>query len=619
MKLKNWFIYYALRSPIRNQYFSRRTNDIFVQCTLVGENETFPGTLSLCPDSDTKLLNASTGQRHYDDLRSLRGRSSTTFNAPLSYIMHNFQTFLELKEYVGLHEVALQTNNRTAAELQEALTYVWLPSLEKSNWTATHAEILEIHNGTIHFSRDGSPLMVIRYILPVSDAISPANCSSHLQRFPWMYASNSKYHELTPIVPPLIGSLVQRMQENGLTVYEGPVFYKDNGALDYVFLRANSTDSFLDIDQLKADMTEVVQQSRFKQQCGSAGMSDWEIHFGQLQPGIVPSRDNGSFTYVIAMSIPFVIRTREKILVRDFMSMVPLLNHTDRYYLVSKTGLEKDFKNIRIVDNPPLNTAFSFRMHLDRPLSGQWLPLLEVAMQSQLNIGMGKSSTAEVRLWDFDPDAAVVKFFVLLPYPASPLREALDARLPYATSIYRKLDGLQFRLPSTNVTYTLMRFHLPGHMQDVVKASASAPQCQSESAWSCLPVEEQLKETFSLYVEWVSFVSHNQYLPNGFFKELPNSDKVLDALQQAFAISNNQTGYNNTLTITVTERDDNLKTTKGRDATRFTFALTYPEMPSQFDWKPWRYPSFDDLNSLLQSIAKVKIVRTWTVAVSAFS
>ncbi|XP_055340446.1 uncharacterized protein LOC129589642 [Paramacrobiotus metropolitanus] len=257
-------------------------------------------------------------------------------------------------------------------------------------------------------------------------------------------------------------------------------------------------------------------------------------------------------------------------------------------------------------------------MHLNRPLSVQRLPLLESLMTSQLNIGNG-SDRVEVRLWGFDPNGWTVNFFVMLPHAWLPKQEVLDARLPYAASIYRKLDGLQLRLPSTNRTYTLMTYPLPDSLKDAIKAS-TLEQCDGEDNLLSLPVEEQacpLKKAFTLYVEWPSERhSHKHYLENGLIKELPSSDKILDAVHQAFAVANPVTLDNITLTITLTERDDSLRTTNGQDASKPNFALSYPKMKSGLYWKLWRYPSFDELNGFLQSVADAKLVRTWTVALT---
>ncbi|XP_055340490.1 uncharacterized protein LOC129589678 [Paramacrobiotus metropolitanus] len=339
----------------------------------LGENETLPGTLSLCPNvSDAKRFNETQGIRRYLDLRGLRGMNSTSFNVRPDFLMQLFRTFLELKESMSQHLVTLLINNRTVTELQNALTYAWLPSLENANWSATRAEILEIDNGTTYFSSNGSPLMQIRYTLPVSTIYSPANFSKGLPRYPWLYDRNSTNHELTQIVPPSVSDFIQRLQNKSLPVYDGPVFYTTS-VLEHVYLAKNSTYGFFDTDQLKADMMEVAQQQR--------------------------------------------------------------------------------------------------------------------------------------------------------------------------SSNFRREDTL---------------------------------------------------------IKW-----------------RPKSEKILDAVQQAFAIANPVIMDNITLTITLIERDDNFQTTTERDASRFSFALSYPEMKSGVYWKLWRYPSYDELNAALQSVADSKVAHTWTVAVPA--
>ncbi|XP_055340498.1 uncharacterized protein LOC129589682 [Paramacrobiotus metropolitanus] len=257
-------------------------------------------------------------------------------------------------------------------------------------------------------------------------------------------------------------------------------------------------------------------------------------------------------------------------------------------------------------------------MHLGRPLNVQWLPLLETLMTSQLNTSIGPHHRAEVRVWNFDPDGWVVNFFVILrSEPMLWLGYVLDARLPYAASIYRKLEGLQLRLPSASAVYMLMTYVVDDISKRVVRERAFR-DCEGEDKWLSFPVEEQecpLQKNFTLYVEWLSEYPHRRYLQNGFVKVQPNADKILDAVQQAFAIANPVTMDNIVLTISLTDRDDSLRTTIGRDAFKLSFALSYPKMKSGLYWKLWRYPSYDELNGLLQSVAEVKLVRTWTVAI----
>ncbi|XP_055334956.1 uncharacterized protein LOC129586005 isoform X2 [Paramacrobiotus metropolitanus] len=521
---------------------------------------------------------------------------------------------------MGPYLVSLQINNLKIAELQDALTYAWLPSLEKSNWTATRTEIIQTFNGTGYFSQNGMPLMVIVYTLPVPDIFS--NFSRNLPRYPWLYARNSTLHELTRIDPPVIGDFIQRLQQKGLPVYEGPVFSKTN-VLENLYLRANFTSGYFDTDQLKADVMGFTQQLRVKEGCGDANMSDVDVHFGLLKPHVMAVRRNRAFSDLKLMPMPFVITVQQKKYVQYAADLaVGLANHSDRYYKQDMSNAtETKIPGFGLVELPPVDPAFSFRMYLNRPLNVQYLPLLEVLMMSHLNTDRDPDGRVEVRLWDFDPNGWIVKFFVVLRHTKVPVPYAsfvVDARLLYAANIYRKLDGFELRLSNASTAYKLMKDSYPAYWLDTIKASTLA-QCEGESIWS-LPVEEQLcplKKTFTLYVERYSNLGLEDLISNT--KWLPNSDKVLDAVQQAFAVANPVTVDRLTLTIALMERNDTLMTTAGRDAFKFTFALSYPKMEEEIYWKLWRYPSLDEMNGFLFSVANTVIAHTWTVLMPAYN
>ncbi|XP_055335030.1 uncharacterized protein LOC129586062 [Paramacrobiotus metropolitanus] len=423
----------------------------------LGVNETVPGTFSLCPNvSDPDGLRA--GQADPSDRPLLRGINSTRFYVQPSVLYQLLQPFLGSKEFMGQHLITLHINNRTIAELEDALTYAWLPSLEKSNWTETRVEILQINNGTGYFSANGSPLMFISYTLPVSDVFSPANFSRNLSWYPWLYSRNFSRHELIQILPP--NDFIQRLQQKGVPVYEGPLF-PTTSVLETLYLRANSTgaNGYFDTDQLKTDLMGVARQMRVKEGCCEAGMSDVDVHFGLFKPHILPMRINGTFTDVTVMPMPFLVTVQQKTFVHYGTDLMALANHSDRYYrLEDVNATELKIPGVRLVELPPVNPDFSFRMYLNRPLNVQGLPLLEALMMTRLNTDIDPDGRAEVRLWDFDSNGWIVNFFVVLRHakiPATDLSLGVDARLPYAASIYRRLDGLELRLSNASAAYKL--------------------------------------------------------------------------------------------------------------------------------------------------------------------
>ncbi|XP_055344416.1 uncharacterized protein LOC129592415 [Paramacrobiotus metropolitanus] len=553
----------------------------------LGDDSILPGTFDLCPNSelsDTELRNATGGR---DDFSDLAGVVGIRFDTRPSF-SQPFETYLEVKESLLRHYVTLQINNRTVTELQDAITYAWLPSLEKSNWTAVHAQILNIENGSLYFSPDGSPLMSVCYVMPppVTDAISSANSSR--------------------IVPLSMDDFKRRLQDKGLAAYDGQKYPATTAytARDSAYLRANATSGVFDTDQLKADVMGIVQRGR-RRDCGDARVDDVEIHFGNLEPGIVPYKSNGTYSDVRAMRFPFLLIVQKKN-GRRFrllgIDLSPLNNHTDRYY-PSVLGMMM-----------PVNPAYSFRLYLDRPLNVQWLPGLQALMTSQLNVGNTSNCSAEVRVWDFDPNGWVVNFVVTLRFKTLPQWiYVVDGRLLHSATIYRKLDGFQFRvlLPASS-PYRLTRYPAQDSREDTIKA-ATLRNCRGETQLLPLPVEEltcPVTAAFTLYVERMS-------KPSVFAFNPPDAGKILDAVQRAFAIANPVVMDNITLSITLTGRDTNLPTT-GRDVTKFSFALTYPKMQSGLYWNLWRYPSLDELNGSLQRVADVKIVQKRTTGVQAF-
>ncbi|XP_055335067.1 uncharacterized protein LOC129586087 [Paramacrobiotus metropolitanus] len=483
---------------------------------------------------------------------------------------------------------------------------------------------MELENGT-RFSTNGSPLMLITYMLPVPDVFFEKNFPRSLPQYKWLFAPN----ELGQNGPSSMNEFIQRLQIMGLTAYDGPALYKSGGILDDIYLRANSTYGFFDTDQLKADVLGIVKQKRIRQNCSDTSVDDVEVHFGQLEPGIVTSRANGKYSDVNAMSIPVVIKLilQQKVLLSDsaairtnFVDWFPLPNHADRYYLYSLTAQRRNINTtgLHLVDHQPLNPAHSFRMHLDRPLNVQWMPLLEAQMTSQLNNNTtDRYNLAEVRIWNFDPDGWVVNFFVILQDEHRTLAEfVLDGRMQYAASIYRKLDGLELRVPSASKAYRLMTHGVDEDQKNTIKATILRA-CEGRGTWIFFPTEEQecpLKKNFTLYIEWQSERLHSRDLVNGSVTELPNSDKILEAVQQAFAAANPVTMDNITLALTMTKCNDSVPTPTGFEAAKISFAVSYPKMRSGLYWNVWRYASFDELKAALQSTANVILVRARNLA-----
>ncbi|XP_055345146.1 uncharacterized protein LOC129592993 [Paramacrobiotus metropolitanus] len=597
------------------------------QVSKLGAPEAFQGTFSVCSRPPVVVPDLLMEIDYYTF--SLIGVMPASLDMWWNLFMRQFQTYLELSGSVSRHTAAVQLNNRSVAELQDALTYAWLPMFERSNRTAVRAEILRIENGTM-FSSNGSPVALITYMLPISDEFNssdvshdfflvdvdevyPSNSSRNLPRDPWLYPWN----DFAETGSSFTSDITQRLQEKGLTAYDGPLFYQSGGILDDIYLRANLTYGLFDTDGLKADVLGIVEQKRIRQNCNDTGMTDVEVHFGQLEPAIVPSRTNGKFSDVTVMPLPFVVKVQEKTLISDTLYWFTLPNHTHRYYVSSETayGRKINTTGLHLVDQPPLNPTRSFRMHLDRPLNIQRLPLLEALMTSHLNnLSIGAHNRAEVRIWDFDPDGWVVNFFVVLHYEPQRLSPwkgfVLDARLPYTATIYRKLNGLELRLPPTSTVYRLMTASVDEYSKNTMKASILR-ECEENDKWLSLPSEAPacpLKKNFTLYVEWQSERPQSRDLVNGSTMELPDSDKILDAVQQAFAAANPVTMDNITLTIIMTERNDSLHTATERDSAKINFAVSYPKMKSGLYWNLWRYPSLHELNAALQSIAGANVV-----------
>ncbi|XP_055340431.1 uncharacterized protein LOC129589633 [Paramacrobiotus metropolitanus] len=616
-------------------------NDTLIFGKELQPGESLAATLSVCPNASTAHLvnvsqyggdglprNMSNSYRdqweHFDKLLFLRGTSPITFNRRADLDLQDFANYLALDPFVSSHMVTLELSNATVTEIQDALTFAWLPSFEKGNWTATHAEIVQIDNATDRplFSANGSPVMRIVYILPVSPAAIPANFSKNLSEYPWIFARNTIYHELPKTPSPDREDFCQRLKSKGLTVYLGRVFSGTfNSGGGQVYLSINSTSGKFDTDLLEQDLLERVRQARVEEGCGDADMSDVQVHFSPFATWIAPMRKNGSFFDIKVMPLNFKLFVKQKAVVFNGINLTSLANNTDRYYARSEfLGGDKYFpSNARYIETPPMNPLNSFRMHFDRSMSVQLLPALEAAMAARLNTWTYGTDddrcVVTVHLWNFDPDGWVVDFFVVLHKHSYPYHIYLDARLPYANSIYRKLEGLQLTSPSIKAVYTMTTSPLPITLKENNK-SLTLQNCDTEKD---LYIEQEtlcpLKNVFTLYVEPVkSQQSRLHALVNGWSAETLSSDQILEAVQQAFAAANPVTVDNMTLTITLTEWSDRLKTLNGGDASKYYFAISTPKMKSGSYWRLWRYPTADGLNKFLNITAKARIVDTWTVA-----
>ncbi|XP_055340421.1 uncharacterized protein LOC129589625 [Paramacrobiotus metropolitanus] len=602
-------------------------------------DETLEATLSFCPNvSLFQMINLSQSHdneelsygsinynvsrnlwEQYMKIRHLRGDKGIMFNLRMDSEMQDFGQFLELKPYVGVYLVTLELTNLTVTEIQDALTFAWAPSFESSNWTATHVEILQIQNGSddiTYYSASGSPLTQILYMVPISDSVIPMNLSSDFSHYPWRFARNSSYHELPKIITPSITDFVQRLRSKGLIAHQGPVFHGtvNSGRGDF-YLSTNSTSGSFNTDRLKADLLELVQQERIKQGCGGADMSDVQINFSPFVPRIAPMRKNGTFSEIKVLPLNFQLMIQKKAHVHGGINLVPLSNHTDRYYARLRVPGDEDFipSYVRHLEDRPMDPVYSFRMYLSPSMNVQLLPELESLMRARLNKDLRHDQYASVRLWNFDPDGWVVSFFVTI-YKLG-WRLDLDGRLPYAKSIYRKLDGLQLTSTATKAVYTLTNVPLPSLFKETMKTLTMQDLEAEQDVYLTEGSSAPLKKTFTLYVQSaLPWRSRIHPLVNGWKANLLNSDRILEAVQQAFAEANPVTIDDITLTITLTERDNGLRTvTDDEEVSKFYFALSYPKMKY---WRMWRYPTVDQLNKFLISVAKARVVESWTMPLS---
>ncbi|XP_055356718.1 uncharacterized protein LOC129601807 [Paramacrobiotus metropolitanus] len=619
------------------------TNDTLIFGQDQQPEETQAATLSVCPNVPIEqMVNITQGHEgdeiprnmstfykklteHYEKLFFLRGANALAFNVRTEWNVLVFASYLELGPLVGSHLVTLELSNATVTEIQDALTFAWLPSFEKGNWTATHVEIVQIDDDRPFFSANGSPVMRIVYTLPVSPAAIPTNFTKLPSAYPWIFARNTTYHELPRIPLPAREEFCQRLRSKGLTVYLGPVFSGSfNAGRGQLYLGINSSSGKFDTDLLPQDLLGQVRQARMEEGCGDADMGDVQIHFSPFATWIAPMRENGSFFEIKVMPLQFKLFVKQKALVYKSINLTPLANDTDRYYArLDSAGDGEVFpSNARFIETAPLNPLHSFRMHLDHSMAIQLLPMLETAMAARLNEEFQKTWKNDtgfdydrhwvtVHLWNFDPDGWVINFFVTLHKHGFYIN--LDARLPYANNIYRKLNGLQ--LPTAKFVYTLTNSPLPSLLKETIK-SVTLQKCDTEKD---LYFDEDtlcpLKSAFTLYVEPVKPLrSRTHSLVNGWKVETLSPDQILEAVQQAFAAANPVTMDDMTLTLTLTEWRDGWKTVNGGDTSRFYFALSTPKTKSGSYWRLWRYPTFDGLNKFLNITAKARIVDTWTVA-----
>ncbi|XP_055329811.1 uncharacterized protein LOC129582326 isoform X1 [Paramacrobiotus metropolitanus] len=180
------------------------------------DNETFAGTLSLCSNgSNDELLNVTISSSI-----ALRGYKSLVFYARAeTFTILEFKDFLELPKFMGVHRIALPQTNRSVSELEEALAYAWAPSFEKSSMTPRRAQIVKLGQTWDFFSRNGSPLVSIVYILPLDELPSSGHCAR-----PCTIPRNVSFHELPAVTPPSVETFWQRFEEKGFAQPSGNIF-----------------------------------------------------------------------------------------------------------------------------------------------------------------------------------------------------------------------------------------------------------------------------------------------------------------------------------------------------------------------------------------------------------
>ncbi|XP_055340411.1 uncharacterized protein LOC129589618 [Paramacrobiotus metropolitanus] len=590
----------------------------------LADHETFTATVSLCTNGsqyDVFDSNRTSDDREIGKHRVyayfLRGHEPLAFYArPKRDIPAiQYKEFLNIPQFVGFHRVALAQNNLSVPELEEALAYAWSPSFENSNWTAKRVQIVKLGDTWDDFTIDGSPLITVNYILPVNNLPSSGD-------YP---AQKQSYLELPKIVPPSNEIFWQRLREKGLAPIKGKIFINNvpsDAYRTFFYLRAGntSTSGVFNTDQLQADLKAIVLRNRIGAGCDEDGTSNVQLHFAPFEPAIAINRSNGAFSEISVLPFSFVATVKQKIYQELNMGITNLeIDGRDRYYIYHPDPQSRHWYNLPYLPKFPLMRMYSFRMYTDRPMSIQLLPELEGPMTACLNAdtNLRGRGFVQVRLWNFDPEGLTINFFVYFNTGIFEDRAILDGRLSYAQTIYSKLDGLILDKrssdgDSTRNVYRLMRE--PPADRALLRHSV-VRLCQQELAvipQSYCPVTEE----FILPIESAEGSASRFDVKDrdGYYsskEKMLNSDRIMAAVQQAFAEMNPLTMDDITLTITLNGRDDDVHTVDGNDASRFNFTLSYPKMNTSAYWKLWRYPTQQVFNKYLDR-AGARIATTWT-------
>ncbi|XP_055352811.1 uncharacterized protein LOC129598780 isoform X2 [Paramacrobiotus metropolitanus] len=525
---------------------------------------------------------------------------------------------LQIPDFVGVHQVALQPYNASVKQLEDALSAAWSKNLDGTSSTWNPVQIIFIDNGTVLSTLDGSPLVQVVYVLPVRSKIGDVNTR--------IYSDDTALNQLSQADqdPPSVEDLQENLQKIGVSIASGAVVYGYARFTGY--LRPADQSHVADMAPMYRELLEIATEEAVRRGCGSPDSGDLDIQFGTTNPWIMTSRANGSFSYSTLTVIPSAVLVHKTI----YLGEMPYLPFHHKYgtQFFESQSVGPSFINGTLPW--PVDKTYSFRMYVNMPQSNQnnplniqLLPRLEEQMTERLQKSLDDASLkVAITLWNPELVGNAINFFVSVYVPDGFTIVTADPSLTYAEAIYDKLQGLTVEVPvpslNINLTYILQKYPF-GEVKETMTESQVEQWYQSakqsiikgctagRNPFELCPVNE----TFTLYVQSLSKQRASgpyEFRPAATFV---NSSLVLHAVEQAFAQANPITTDDITLTITLTGREE-LKTVEWNDATKFVFAATYPGMESHKYWTLWRYPAVEILNKFLNETATARLTTSWT-------